>query len=445
MPEVIRKIKTYADKYSLGGKMLIAGKEVPLYANIIVGDEDIVIFRKCLESIRPYVDVILVGWNGIKWETESLLKDFKCEYFKTEWHGKFQEKRKEVWDKTPDNALVIWLDSDDVLLYGELLKDKCAEVFAFKEAIGIALNWYYSREHKNHDPKKDIIYTELWRERIVRKDAWQWIEYELHEALEKTREGECFTIDTMQIDHLATPEKILKSQQRNYDIISKIYDLEKTSNALRPKTLWDYARATEGIGKKKESIDLYKEYLKVAESDVEKCRCYGIMSEVFVQLDIMPDAVFFGMNQILTGPVQPDGYINVGGALFNQKRYKAAAVFLEMSFNFKPSKDLPKNPTRYDLVPMKLLAICYMLDSKLDKAKKCANYVLSRVENDEKMIEVVKHVEQVEKQLRLIDAILELKIEIESKNSRVKHLIKALPDWAFDHPTIAKWRETHKW
>ena len=425
--------------------MKINGKEVKLIVNIIVGNEDPVIFRKCLQSIAYFVDEIIVGYNGNTPEIEALLKEFKCNYFKTEWTGKFAEKRKEVWDKSPDGSIILWLDSDDVFIGGDMLQQICSEVFAHKETAGIALEYYYARAHEKDNPAEHIIYTDQWRERIVWKDSWQWIEYDLHESLERIKPGECYTISDMKVDHLCPPEKFLASQQRNYKIIARVYELEKTSNALRPKTVWDYARALEGIGEKEKALIAYKTFLKMDINEREKFVTCGVMSEIYLRMGRFEDAKYAAIDQITCAPAQPDGYLNMGFALFKEKSYKPACVFLEMSFNYKPSKEVPINPTRYDVIPMKLLAICYMMSGKMEKAIKCAEFVLTKTPEDTRMKDVISHAGKTIKQISMIDFILDLKLLIENNRAKVKHLIKALPDWAFDHPTIKKWKETHKW
>lgn len=150
------------------------------------------------------------------------------------------------------------------------------------------------------------------------------------------------------------------------------------------------------------------------------------------------------MDVIVLNSGIPDGYIDFGLALYGEGKYKEASTFLEMSFKFPPCRSFPINPTKYTLNPMEILAYCYVELSRLKEAKKAAEFMVDRINNNLGMLEIVRICNKADKEIRMMDGIIELQEAVSYDDERIKHLLKSIPDFAFDHPTIKALVEKYK-
>ena len=112
----------------------INGKRVEVWGNMVVGNEDVSILTKCLDSICPLVDTMLVGFNGNDKRIPELFSKYaNVKWFAQKWEGDIVKCRREVFDKTPSGVLLLWIDSDDIITHAENIKEFSEEVFAHKE------------------------------------------------------------------------------------------------------------------------------------------------------------------------------------------------------------------------------------------------------------------------------------------------------------------------
>jgi len=358
-----------------------------LCLNMILGNCAPYILRKALNSVMPYVDKAIIGWNGNDKEVIELLDSYpKIERFTQVWDGDFAKARNEVLDKTPKGTLVIWLDEDDELLNGQELIDFCKLAFAQEPVKSIAVEWFYA-----HD-KHGNCSASLWRERVVRTDLFRWCRHPLHETLDYIGADDIPNVicENAKIKHLATYEKMLKSGKRNLDIITKQYEKEVQEGKLSNKTIYDTARSYQGVGELDKAVELFKDYINNGVSDEEKCITYTIIGEIYKFQGKVEESKRCALQTIMMGSNIPDGYIDLASCLFIEGKHHPASVFLETSFKFKPCKSFPINPMKYSVQPMKILAACYMYLGEFEKAVKCANYVLSKIPDDARMKSVIE-------------------------------------------------------
>ena len=416
----------------------IDGKDVPLVLNIIVGDEKPEIFDKCLGSWRPYVDRIIVGYNGKESILEEVLKHHGCEFFKTEWDGDFSKKRNEVYDKNPPGCLVAWCDSDDMLLHGEKLKDNIEEAFKEPNVIGLCVEWFYAYD------AKQICNQQLWRERIVKREAFRWTDSALHETLHNLTEGRILGIYDVKIDlidKVLTYERQQQRAKRNLEIIKKKYDLEYSSGLLEPKTVFDLARSYQGAQMDAEALKTYKLYMDMVKDNSEKVLTLTLMCDIYRQAEQYADAARCSIDVIIYAPHLPDGYIDLAITAYSRQDWAQCITFMELSFKFKPADNLPNDPTKYTIKPFLFLAYCYLMVGRFDEAIKAAQYALSKLKTNKMMDDVIIASRRALKEIESIDGIVRLYEEIKHSPQKLKHYFHCVPDYAFDHPTIKKARE----
>ena len=414
----------------------INGKEVVVWGNLVTGNEDYDTLKKCLDSVTPCVDVMLIGFNGS--EDNYTLKQLfgtypNVQYFAQKWEGDITKCRKEVYNKTPDDALVLWMDSDDTIINTENIKQFSEEVFSHKEVNGWACEWYYA-----HDLNGNCV-GKLYRERMVWKSRHEWTSDKIHQVLEPNQDGITVVNEEIKIRHLATIEKIRWSAIRNVNIIQKEYDDAVKAGNLKPKTIYDLARSLQGVQNYDRALKLYQDYIDHKDNiDLERAIAYTMMGYLYRARKDWVKAKEVAFKVISLNPDLPDGYLDFGESLYGEGRIREAVAFIEIGFKFPPCKQFPIDPTKYTYNPLKLLAYAYFDLGQIDKAQACAERVLSAFKNNIAMLDVIRECKAIRKEIRVMDNIIEIKEMVDYDPAKVKALVAGLPEFAHRHPTIKK-------
>jgi len=411
----------------------INGKRVEVWGNMVVGNEDVSILTKCLDSICPLVDTMLVGFNGNDKRIPELFSKYaNVKWFAQKWEGDIVKCRREVFDKTPSGVLLLWIDSDDIITHAENIKEFSEEVFAHKEINGWMCQWHYARNSLGQ------IVGDLWRERMVWKDRYHWTDDRVHQVLETDEtDSICIMNEEVKIEHLATIEKIRMSAIRNVNIIQKEYNEGRINGTLRGKTVFDLARSLQGVQNYEKALKLYREYIERPDTiDLEKAIAYTMMGDLYRSTGDFVKAKDCAMKVISLNPDIPDGYVDMASALYGEGRNREAVAFFELSFKFPPCKNFPINPTKYTTVPLRILAFAYFDLGKVKEAMACAIEILKKNPDNLAMLEMLRECRKINNEIRIMDNIIELKEAVEYDPVKLKSLVGGLPDFAYRHPSI---------
>lgn len=189
-----------------------------------------------------------------------LQEKLPAEYEKYAKHGHFKDgilrsfaEARQIAHAAAKNRLVMWLDLDDVLVYGEILRKVVDAVFAEGRRGSLFLKYEYSLDKLGHAT------TTLWRERVVTRDDYSW-KGACHETLIPKNEGELVWARDpncpVVVRHVGAKEHQF-SDLRNYAILyNEIF--KKGDND--PRLMFYLGNAARGLALNGEAIEYYKSF-----------------------------------------------------------------------------------------------------------------------------------------------------------------------------------------
>lgn len=407
-----------------------------IYANMICGDENPKILEKAIKSIRPFVDEMLIGFNGKDKKLINIFQKYKCQYFITEWHDNFGASRQEVLDKTPKDAAMIWLDSDDEVINGKAIRDLVDTGFGNPRIGAIWCNWAY-----DHDENGNCLMT-LRRERIVRASKFEW-RSRLHECLYQVQDCVHMETDAISIKHNAEHSKIAGAAIRNAKIINDEYEKEKKAGQIDPKTLYDLARSLGALGINDQALPLYQEYVRVTQYDAECCMAYMCMGDIHKRYRQYMEAVGCFTKVIEIKPNWPDGYLGLAFTYFAMEKWEEALSLIKVASQFKPAYGLiPIDPSKYTLKPLRYAAFAQFNLGNWEEAFAAATEVLKFEPKNEAMIMIRDKAQITFQQIQMTDNLIEVKkeLDIEGNKDKLKALASAIPAFMQDQPVFIRLR-----
>ena len=190
---------------------------------MIVKDEALVLAR-CLESVSPLCDEILIADTGSTDETKAIASRFTGRMFDFPWVDDFAAARNFIFSKARMDYQ-LWLDADDVLpkksleILLELKKNLTADV--------VMLPY-----HVAFDAEGNPTCT-FWRERLLRRErGFRW-EGAVHEAI--TPSGNILRVDA--------PVEHRKEHVNDPDRNLRIYETQRREGkTFSPRERFYYAR-----------------------------------------------------------------------------------------------------------------------------------------------------------------------------------------------------------
>lgn len=214
---------------------------------MIVKNEEAVLAR-CLESIRPAVDEIILVDTGSTDRTLDIAQEYTEKVFQFPWIDDFSAARNFSFAQaTMDYQM--WLDADDVLPAQEL-----AKLLLLKETLSSAVTLVTMKYHTHFDETGNPILTST-RERLTRRDAnYRW-EDPVHECIPLA--GNIHFSD-ITIWHQKPHRLQTDSSRRNLDIYES---LEAQGHAFTPRQQYYFARELKDHGKFQQAQDYFTRFL----------------------------------------------------------------------------------------------------------------------------------------------------------------------------------------
>lgn len=249
------------------------------------------------------------GWSVHRWpdacslDLEALGEKYLGD--QTDWHkyikhghfkdgliSSFAEARQRSFDKAR-NAVCFWLDLDDVIVNPEPLREYIDVVFAEDRHGAIMLNYQYAH---GEDGK---CTTELWRERIVTRDHFEW-KGACHETLIPREDAPTDLVIARKVDcptqiYHKHPKEHQFSDVRNYLILH--HDLD-TREWRDPRTLFYLGNAARGLGMYTTALRWYTEFVgcsgnkdDVLSSWLSMCGCLNALGRHYKAVQACEEAL----------------------------------------------------------------------------------------------------------------------------------------------------------
>jgi len=388
------------------------------FTEVYLGIDDAVTYQRCLDNYSQ-VENIKVYKYPDEYIEDGRVKDFA---HKRNW---LEEKIKCPY--------YFRLDTDDEIIGIENLKDILAKVF--KENISIVYcNYLYSRDDWGN------VNAQHYRETIIKVDDNLYWNKPIHEnILPKTTKDHRIVLDkSLVINHLAKPEKLSISFERNVKYLLDEYNKDKENTD--PRTLAYLGRMLFSAGSHKEALFFLQKHIEKSGWDEDRYESWCQIAEIMKQkgeLDQAQGAIF---EALVEKPSYPSAYFKLHDIYQEQGEWDKAIFWAEEGLK----KPVPKtftlvDPSSYTWRPMLSLSFCYFQKGDFEKAKKLFDIVKKKVptlpwvQNHEKLYQQAYEHQQYMNHLLWIVEFLR-----EKEETKIKPLIESIPNELQEHEMVAK-------
>ncbi|WP_297633263.1 glycosyltransferase family 2 protein [uncultured Clostridium sp.] len=318
---------------------------------MIVKDEEKTLER-CLESIRTFVDEIIIVDTGSQDKTKDIAKKFNAKIFDFEWVNDFAKARNFAFSKAT-KEYILWLDGDDFI--DEENIEKIEKLIKhFNKDIQFVSGLYVL----GRDAMGNVSYS-LRRNRIVKRECgFRWIGH-VHEYLEVFGTG----IDgDFAIEH----GKVKAYSNRNLQIFK---EMDKNKEEFTIRDIFYYGNELYDNGEYEEAIKKYREFLETKKGWIEDQKvayykiinCYRILGERDMILNVAFESFSIDV---------PKAEIccALGEYFIEESLYNQSAFWYRCALDSRHEKGNASidNKEYYTWIPALQLCLCYFNLGKLN-------------------------------------------------------------------------------
>ncbi|WP_430160687.1 tetratricopeptide repeat-containing glycosyltransferase family 2 protein [Paenibacillus algorifonticola] len=218
---------------------------------MIVKNEEKTLAR-CLSSIAPAVDEIIIVDTGSTDATREIAADFNARVESFTWADDFAAARNYAFSLAT-KPYIMWLDADDVLEVSELHKLK-----ALKHQLGDTVDSVSMDYHLSFDEFGNVV-NKLRRNRIVKRErSFQWIGA-VHEYLEVYG-------NIVHCDVAVTHKSLGQDSDRN---LTMYENRLRRGEIFTPRDLFYYANELKDNGRYDSAIRYYDKFLATGKGWIE--------------------------------------------------------------------------------------------------------------------------------------------------------------------------------
>jgi glycosyltransferase involved in cell wall biosynthesis len=250
--------------------------------------------ERALRSIRPHVDELVVVDTGSTDGTWQIAAPYADVLDSIEWRDDFSAARQYAFDQCSGDWLC-WLDADDELHNGELIRPSCESAPAEAGAV----YWRYVTE-RAPDGSPTMQYR---RERAVRRGQYRWVG-RCHEVLEAFEKNNYIREDRIWVEHHGHGDGS-QSLARNIRILRA--ELAEQPEP-RARTLMYLARDLLQAGRPAEALPLLEEYLPRSTWDDERYLAQLMIAYIYRLDGRHEDALGEDLAALLIKADWPDAY-----------------------------------------------------------------------------------------------------------------------------------------
>jgi len=362
---------------------------------IIVGDDaDEQNWRRCIESVEPWVDHIFVGYNGNE-ETFPHYQATKCKFTwqKFEWVDDFSISRNQSFDMIKasgeDFDWHFWIDSDDELINGDKIQSMLDTVKP--ETDGIFLVYEYG-----YDPQSDKVLVRQRRERFLRATTkWVW-NYPLHEIAHPSLGAQFGDREDVSIRHHRKDGAEDKTRARNRRILVKA--LKDDPNNSRYKyymanEIYYEAYVNRGDLKSQEHFHaakkLYEEFIDLVGFNDDAYIAQHRIAEINRYLHLHNEAMDADLQNIKLQPSWPESWLGIAQSWLEIGNWDLAEFFANLTIEHilenlgKRNTQQVIEPQSEDYTPYVIRGIARENLGKLDEAIADYEIALSNAATDD--------------------------------------------------------------
>lgn len=301
--------------------------------------------EKCLESVAPYVDEIIIGLAGKSDDdTPKIAKKYATKLIVIKWEDDFSAARNAVLQKATGDYFM-WLDGDDELIGGAKLR---GHVERHPEAGSFHMGYDYGQDENG------VSLSFLVRERVVRRDLnWYW-SGRIHEVMLTDEPHEVYYVPDVLVKHNASAGKVRGT--RNLEYLYK--DLEEQEPDPSQRLLFYLGREEMLKGDFEKAILHLQRFVARAEFGIESYYAVHTLADIYRIKGDMKKADQAELMAIQIQPDWPDAYFGLAESSFLLGNWKACIEWTKIgSTKEVPEHSFVINPRNYDYDPLLIAAI----------------------------------------------------------------------------------------
>lgn len=383
--------------------------------------------EKCLQSVRPFVDDIVIGLAGKSDDdTADIAEKYADVIFSIPWRDNFAEARNAVLQvqlaRNPD--YIMWLDGDDELVNGHQIR----RIVEMNPGVGAFHMLYdYSRDDNG---KPNCI---LVRERIIRVDLlWRW-EGRIHEYLRAELPHRTLFVDDVAVVHHG------EHKTRGFRNLELLYrDLEESEPEPSQRLLHYLATEEMMKGSPDKAILHFQRYLARATWSHESYQAAHRMADIYRQTNQMDKAVGMEMAAIRIQPDWPDAYFGLAEIAFQRGEWLSCVEWSATGFLRQPPQtSMILNPRDYDYNPLLVAGLAFANLGRFDEAIGNLKQAYG-VSPSDGLRQQIQSLQQNQATLKVLDNFLGI-VENLARNDewlKVRDLFKVAPKGIEQHPRV---------
>lgn len=319
-------------------------KKISISLCMIVKNEEKTLER-CLNSIKSFVDEIIIVDTGSTDLTKDIAKKFNAKIYDFKWVNDFALARNFSFSKASSDY-ILWLDGDDFID-----EENIKAIETLLENFGESYDYVSAQYTLARDANGAVSYA-LRRNRIVKRAMnFKWIG-NVHEYLEvygKALAGE------FSVEH----GKVKEYTDRNLQIFR---DMEKKKVKFTPRDFFYYANELKDNGYYKEAVKNYKKFLSTKLGWIEDVKtAYAKIVECYKLMDMKDKipGIIFESFQVDTP--RADICCSLGEYYIEKSKLKQAAFWYRTALDCIHEKGnlSADNKPYYTWIPSLQLCLCY--------------------------------------------------------------------------------------
>lgn len=424
-------------------------------AIIVKDDSELNDLKRVVQSAVKYVDGVYITANGKNVKGIKRYCDEKrYNYSYIKWNNDFSEARNFNFEQAKDCDYIFWLDSDDLLVGGENLRDIAQTALNAKKDLVFFTYWYgctFSGSEKNLDTLVSVDMQHP-RERLIRPGSNIW-QGRLHETpvpnnCEVSYTHVSYTEELpIAVMHTADTDKLADKMERNMTLLEQQLEEEKANGEADPRTLLYLMKIYNELDVPdvwRKCLDYGREYIGKSGWDMERGVCWDIMAQCVSKLGDNKTALLYWFNSLREWPYDNLIYLRIADAYFKQKQFGLARHWLEVALKMEPDQ---KNVGLLNIKAMKVLAAETMLNLAWNADKKDTNKALEAAnllykenptEQNGQNLAFISDMKDLNDTCERIDKTCEYFESIDDKKS-ISKLIEGLPQAISAQPFAIKW------
>lgn len=373
--------------------------------NIIIKDDsEIKGLQDAVISAIPYVDGVFITSNGKNVKNiRSWCEANKFNYSHLDWSKDFSKQRNFNFSQAKDYDYNFWMDSDDILVGGQYLREVAQMALDSKKDVVFFSYWYGCTFDGEPSPKTvKSIDIEHLRERLIKPGSNNWVG-RLHETPVPVKGKEISYTKypyhpkerPIAILHTKSREDAQETMERNREILELQLEDERKVGKADPRTLLYLMKIYSELDEQpilRTCIEMGEEYINSSGWDEERATCRDVQAICYNKLGEYDKTIDFLHLAIKEYPHQPLHYVRLAMAYFNAGKYRASKHWLDFALAL-PMDD--KTAGIQNIEEMKVLSaqlmlkMSYQVEKNTSKSVQAAE-LLSKVqpskENEENLL-----------------------------------------------------------